>query len=286
MRDDLLSGLGRVKFATWGTVFFGCLCGWVGATITITPTYVDGTGVDGTGESWTIARKAVFEQAVSDWQDVLEAPAAEGSVTINVTVTFTNAGSGGYLGQWQGNFDNVVVGDSTRPWLKTTHVIRFNEDLMTPASPGDNYLWWDSTPTTSTDQPFEAWDALSVARHEIGHMLGFSSTLYRDNAGQANEVLLWRDRVTFSGSDATFDQGGLNVAMESSSNYTHIADAAPTEGDLMVVALPNNARRDISATNTDMLALAYDYVQIPEPRTTVLFALILLGGILRRRRVA
>ena len=178
------------------------------------------------------------------------------------------------------------LGADTRPWLRTSHEIRFNADLMDTGLP--NYMWWDSTPATADDQPFVAWDALTVARHEIGHMLGFASGLYWDNiqSGSTAGSKLWEDLITTAGSSATFDQGGLDVAMASSGDLFHVADSGDTKDDLMVPALVNGQRREISATNSDMLAMAYDYVQIPEPGTSMLAFGGLLIALGRWRRAA
>lgn len=256
---------------------WGCLGGGAAATVAIVPTYVDGAG-----ETWTPERMAVISQAISDWTSALAAPTSDGNVTVNVTVDFTSAGAG-YLGQWQGGTEPLFPGESTRPWLKTEHEIHFNADRFS----GANYLWWDSSPgDDGSDQPFAAWDALSVARHEIGHMLGFSSSLYLDNFNQVDEVSLWQEHVTISGSTATFDPGGLNVSLASATNQGHVLDSGGTAADLMVPALVNGDRRGISSTDLQMLSLAYDYVLIPEPGVAGLFAVTIVLGVGRRRRLA
>ena len=173
------------------------------------------------------------------------------------------------------------MGANTRPWEKTSHVIHFNADLFA----GANYLWWDPSPSTDGDQPFEAWDALSLARHELGHILGFNSTSYRDEVDTPSEFRLWEDRMTMSGPNATFDQGGMDTAMASSSNFAHIKDSGAMAGDLMVPAMPNSVRRDISDMDLDMLTLAYDYTHMPEPGVMGLVAAAILFGAGRRRRV-
>lgn len=202
--------------------------------------------VDAAGQTWSAARRAVFNRAIADWTTAILA-----DQSVDVTVTFTHAGAGGYLGQWQvgGAFFN---GTDIDPWTDgAEHTIRFNADLFS----GDFYTWWDPTPTTSADLPFAAWDALSVARHEIAHMMGFSSTFYLDNFNLPSEVNRWTSHI----SGTTFDPGGLNVTLASVSNLSHVANSGSTAGDLMVPALVNGVRRSISQIDLDMLVLAHDY---------------------------
>ena len=236
--------------------------------LTIIPNYV----TTGAG-SWDATEQAVIAQAITDWQSVITT-----NVTINVNLDFTNAGTGGYLGQWSGG-RNTYAGDDAYPWQKTTHTIHFNADLAS----GVHYLWFDPTPTTSDDQPFVAWDALSVARHELGHMLGFVPNFYKENIGTASEVNLWDRFITVNGSSAVFDQGGLNVSLASSGNLGHLLGVNGPGGDLMSTALYNGERLPISSTDLAMLSMAYNYTVVPEPGI-VGFAVTTAILTLRRRK--
>lgn len=235
--------------------------------LTIVPNYIN-TGAG----SWDANEQAVMAQAIADWQSVIT-----DNVTINVNVDFTNAGTGGYLGQWNGSYSGAFVGDDIYPWQKSSHSIHFNADLMS----GTNYLWFDPTPTTSTDQPFAAWDALSVARHEIGHMLGFVSNFYTENIGISSgpnqQVILWDRFIT----GTTFDQPGLNVALYS--DLSHLAPAG-VDGDLMAPALYNGTRKYISDTDLDMLSKAYGYTLVPEPGIVGFAMATALLTLCRRKR--
>ena len=226
---------------------------------------VNATYVDGSGETWTSERVGVIEQAIADWEAVIADPQ-----TIEMTFDFSNAGTGGYLGHWTGSL-SYYTGDDVMPWYSDlTHTISFNVDLFS----GTNYLWWDGTPATDDDQPFEAWDALSVARHELGHALGYSG-LFKSDYGGANEQSYYDAHVT----DTTFDPGGLDIELEALDNLYHVAQSYD---NLMSPALVNGIRRDIAPMNLDMLSLAYGYDVIPEPASMVL--LTTGGAFLLRRR--
>jgi hypothetical protein len=235
--------------------------------ISIIPTYVDGAGY-----TWDSIKKGVIGEAISEWQALLP----DSRQPINVTLDFTHAGTANYLGQWEGGW-TLPVGTNIYPWTSgVTHTIHYNADLFS----GTNYTWWDPTPTTSADQPFQAWDALSVARHEIGHMLGFTDSFYFDELGQPQQIDKWDSHI----SGTTFDPGGLNVSMASTYDLGHLRDSGSTAGDLMVSSLANGHRREISGTDLRMLHLAYGYTIVPEPSTIALLLTATLGGLLWWRR--
>jgi hypothetical protein len=210
------------------------------------------------GQSWTAVQKNVIQQAIADWQTALPE-----SHTINVTFDFTRAGTSGYLGQWWGNY-SLPQGTDIYPWTSgVTQTIHLNADVFT----GTNYVWWDPTPTVGSDLPFAAWDALSVIRHEIGHMMGITNNFYKDNVGQPQEFDKWSTHI----SGTVFDPGAgkLNVPLASTSDLAHLLDSGSTARDLMVPALVNGGRRSISATDLNMLRVAYNYsIVTPPPQPT------------------
>ncbi len=211
---------------------------------TIIPTYVDGSGY-----TWDSVHKGVIQEAINEWE-----ACDRDTHTINVTFDFTHdgTGAGSYLGEWAGSISGVPYGTDLYPWTTgVTHVIHFNVDMFS----GTNYLWWDPTPTTSGDQPFAAWDALSVIRHELGHALGFTPGFYLDNVGLPQQTDKWTSHITGS----TFNLSGTSISMASSSDLAHVLDGGLTAGNLMVPALLNGVRRGISTIDMDMLHLAYGY---------------------------
>jgi hypothetical protein len=223
-------------------IAFLVFAGWAATAgaITISPTFIDGSGY-----TWDSVRRGVITQAINDWAAVLP-----NSHTVNITFDFTNT-TEGYLGKWQGSY-SLASGTDVYPWTSgVTQTIHFNAHYFS----GDNYTWWDSSPATGGDLPSSAWDALSVARHEIGHMLGFVNGFYLENYNTSSAYDKWGTHI----SGTTFDSGGMNVAMAASSDLSHVLDGGTTLGDLMVQALPNGTRRAISATDLNMMHLAYDY---------------------------
>jgi hypothetical protein len=128
----------------------------------------------------------------------------------------------------------------------------------------------------------DVWDALSVTRHELAHMMGFIGGFYRANASVAGSDK-WRAKVQVNPPDATFDPAGLNVPLESSSDISHVKEGGMYSGDLMNVSLASGERREITPLHVDMLQLAYGYQVVPEPGSLA-GACIAAGLLLRRRR--
>jgi len=213
------------------------------AGLNIVPTYVNGSG-----EVWDAARQGVIEQAIADW----EASVLDDHV-VEVSMEFMHAGSSGFLAQWSGG-GYFYPGDDVYPWTDgIEHTVYFNVDHFS----GQWYTWWDSTPTTGDDLPFYGFDAVSVARHEFGHMMGFTdAALYSNDIFNSN-INRWTSHIP-SGT-TTFDPGGLNVQLASLSDLSHVADSGATADDLMVPALVNGERRSISRTDLQMLELAHGY---------------------------
>jgi hypothetical protein len=182
------------------------------------------------------------------------------SVAVNFSVSFANAGTSSYLGQWSGSF-SAFAGDSVRPWSSgVTHSILFNADFLS----GANKLWFDATPgDNGSDKAGADWDAVTVMRHEIGHMLGFTS-LYRDNVFTLGETNPWTSRIVSN----VFDPTGLNVEMELGDPAHVLADPL-----LMDTTLSNTEGRiGISNLEAQMLVKAYGYTltAVPEPSTLLL----------------
>ena len=205
---------------------------------------------------WSSAREAVVNQAIQDWEDAFNQYDVTG--TVDYSTQLIDAG-GGILAQtsnwiWGGT---PAPGASTRPWEGVGHWMSISP----------TQLWWDPTPQTDGD--VQGIDALTVVRHELGHVLGVWPGIWFDNYGVAGHTDLWESKIV----NNVFDPGGLNVSMA--------ADHGHTNGGLMN-AYYLGGRTDVDQT-MEMFALAYDLQPIPEPMTMSLLA---IGGLalLRRRK--
>lgn len=238
------------------------------SALTINATYTDSAG-----ETWDATRIGVVEYAISEWETLIQ-----NDEVVNIEFDFTTGN--GYLAQWHG-VRSYYFGDDITPWYAgVTHTIHFNADLMDTSLA--NYLWFDETPDTDNDQAFAVWDALSVARHELGHAMGFVNNFYVDNVGTGSEVNNWGMQINASN---IFDPTGLAVPMNGS-DWAHVAESGLMAEDLMSPTLYNADRHEISNTDMAMLATAYGYDVVPEPTITGALAFGAIAMLRRRRRVA
>ncbi|PNY38678.1 hypothetical protein C2E31_01820 [Rhodopirellula baltica] len=197
------------------------IAGALQAAMTIDVVFTD--TADG---SWDAVTRGVVNQAIADWENEIvgidDGFGGVASINVQFEAEFFNFGNGGPLGMWSGPL-SASVGSNIRPWEATdasytiAHTIRFNSSSIN--SGATNELWFDATPADDgSDKAFSDWDALTVARHEIGHMLGFSSA-YADDVGLPSQSNPWSDKIIGD----VFDPGGLNVAMEPG-DVAHVLD--------------------------------------------------------------
>ena len=222
--------------------------------LVINPTFVNGAG-----QLWTTSEETVVDEAIQSWTSrILD------NQTVNVTLDFTNAGTGSstYLGEAVTSFSETA-GTNIYPWTPgVTQVIHINADAMTTGVGGDTLAFIDQNATV----PSNEFDALSILRHEMGHMMGFTDQIYYNNFDTPSQVDKYASHVTISGTSAIFDASGLNIPLDSSTDIVHTSPSGITAGDLMNPALPNGTRRDISQIDLNVLHLAYGY-QIAESLT-------------------
>ncbi len=123
-----------------------------------------------------------------------------------VFVGTQSLGTGGTLGfaGASGFFSNETryVGDDFEPWLGS---LTFNRDAN---------WFFDTTPATSNDIPFNQSDFLSTAVHELGHILGFSD--------QINAFAQYLVSNSFVGPNALAQNGGQPILLED--DHSHILD--------------------------------------------------------------
>jgi hypothetical protein len=126
---------------------------------------------------------------------------------------------------------NRVSGRKFEPWAGS---ISFK---------GTVEYFFDETPDSDDDLPGDAYDFISLATHELGHVLGFTPC-------EAFRAQLESD--SFSGKAATSEYGG---AVPLTSDGLHLADGTTSRGveALMTPTLPSGARRAPTPLDTAIL---------------------------------
>ena len=228
------------------------------------------------GETWDASRQSVVLAALAQWEaSILD------SNTVSIEFTYLNLGSGGALGQTASSFV-AAIGDDVFPVDQggcpipmtagnpcVTHSISFNSDRI-------GNLFFDLTLDTADDIPFSQFDAYSIALHEIGHALGFADGIWFNGFLTESESDKWGSHIV----GTHFDPGGLNVALASASDRSHLPASAD---DLMSVSLTSGTRREISSTDLEILSLAHTYSVVSEPHSWILM-LTGVGGLHTLRR--
>ncbi len=210
---------------------------------------------------WTNVQKAVVNQAITDWEDAFSAYVLD--ETVSFGIDFRNTGAAAVTYGWDVGWAYLGTGFSSRPWLNTGHYMGIQPGVM----------WWDPTPAIDGDGIY-GYDALTLIRHELGHMLGSQPGLYFDNIYTGNQTDVWEDQIVGN----TFDPGGLNVSMAS-------GDHGHTNGGLMNAYLYTGQRFEVDQTMA-MMALAFDLTPVPEPMTMSLLAIGGVAVLIKRRRSA
>ena len=170
----------------------------------------------------TAAQEAVIQQAINEWQTIIETAGVNPN---SYPITFQN-------GPLAPGGSTDVVTNSSGVWISA--VVTFHNDGSIP--------WWvDPTPADDFDDTIPAGraDYKSVARHEIGHAVGWVPSR----------------RVTPFLNGNIFDQNRLNIA----TGGLH-TNALIHPNDIMTPSIPVSARKRISLyPAAAMIARAYEY---------------------------
>jgi hypothetical protein len=178
----------------------------------------------------TPAQQAVFQEALNEWRGII---LTRGLTPPNYPISFTNGPLATLLGNTTTTFDsdgNLISASIT-----------FDND-------GSTTWYIDPTPATDTEfappaVPPPGFDLLSVARHELGHAVGWTGSKYVKDATNSNNI---------------FDPIRLNIAMTLSGG-TH-TDPNFHVNDLMVPSIGASTRRPISLyPDAAMLARVFQY---------------------------
>ncbi|UCE18781.1 MAG: hypothetical protein JSV84_00025 [Gemmatimonadota bacterium] len=185
------------------------------------------------GTQLSVEEIAVIQHAISEWESIVE----DDGVTPNpYPISFIAADLGGFT------LGSTVVNYIPSSGYPVSAVIYLS--VLTP------YEWFvDPTPEDDSEfgsDPPSGFDLLSVARHEIGHALGWFPDTRR-----------WWGNI----SGDTFDADRLNVLIDSD-GMAH-ADPSAHPNELMVPTLPNGTRRLISLYPAAAVAARVFYYSIP-----------------------
>ncbi|MHC4323888.1 MAG: zinc metalloprotease, partial [Planctomycetota bacterium] len=177
----------------------------------------------------TAEQRVVIRQAISEWEEIIE---TRGFTAARYPIDFSNGPISGDALGWTGVTVGVPSGD-----LYSAE-ITFNNDSST--------AWYvDPTPADDAefdDSPPSGYDLLTVARHEIGHAVGWVESARVEN-------LL---------SNSVFDVSRLNIA----TTYPESMHTDPDihADDIMCAVLGSSTRRSISIyPSCALVARAYHY---------------------------
>lgn len=309
-----------------GIVLLGTPCA---QALTISVTYDDNMQDPNSTGTFNAVEKAVITQAISQWQNSICSPG-----NVNVTILKSNLAAPllGFADSYTSTLgDTDVPPDGLLNGTPTGGRIRVDDRL----GPGELPFWVDATPADNaefnpgnTNYHFTAipggaaagaHDLLSLVKHELGHVVGFSGTGFNNFAagvapspvgGEAQRWLYAFGAAPTLGPPAQYLPGILPFGgvylreQEDPPCWTpgpfpsHVDECPLPLGpagpgvaagffpdDLMNPTLSLGERVIESDVDLDILADAYGYC-VPEPSTVVLLVTAAIGLLIcaRRRR--
>jgi hypothetical protein len=189
--------------------------------------------------SVTAAQRVVIQQAIDEWQAIVQ-NAGSTRNPYPITFSFTNLGPGsGTLA-----FTTTSVDRSSGDLLSANMSFNTQTTFFVDPTPGSDcpFIQGCCVPPACQPPPPNSFDLLSVARHEMGHAVGWTSS----------------PRVTNLMSGSDFNPPRLNIPIVTATG-TH-TDPAWLANDLMVPTIPTATRRPISLyPAASLVARAYEY---------------------------
>jgi hypothetical protein len=212
---------------------------------------------------FTPERKAVLESAAKFWEDIIqddfdvvpagtrlyvENPETEGvfeelniETDIDDVMIFVGSRLGDSLGQggpsalyFPGSvLDDRFNGTDFEPW---SGFISFQRD---------GNWFFDATPDTHDDLPSNQTDFLSVAIHEMGHVLGYGTSKAFDR---------WVSGTSFLGPASTAENGGNPIPLEADQSHIQDGYEVQNSGELVFDPILKDGDRTLP-TRLDVAAL-------------------------------
>ncbi len=157
--------------------------------------------------------------------------------SVNLNPSELTLGEGSYYAQYilGSDRENRIQGDDFEPWVGT---IEFN-------SLAEDSFYFDKTPTTDDDIPFDQLDFLSLALHEIGHVLGFGT------------APIFRQQITnnkFIGTQSIKFNGGQPVPLDESGTHIRNKYSLDPNSDALMDPVLTSGKRNLP-TSLDLALL-------------------------------
>lgn len=208
-------------------------------------------------DTFTVAERAVIDQAISLWNQILP-----GGIAFNLTVEGGSTSSvelGGNTLARTSSYTEDGSGNPASALIRVDHDAGNAGTWFIDPTPNDNSEFTNlATRFCATSITATGSDLLSVMCHELGHALGFTSS-YTDYAAN----------VQNSAGPNTFYQGATFTVDLVDGDMAHL-DPTANADDLMVPTTPGDTRRLPTDLDAQILADAFGYTVVT-PSTVASF---------------
>jgi hypothetical protein len=179
------------------------------------------------------AQQAVIQFALDEWRNIVLDSTDGIPAPYPITIQFTDFGPSSTLLA----LTNVTYYASTGNLVGATMSFNTRSTFYADPTPGDNSEFAATTPPAN-------FDLLTVARHELGHAVGFTQT------SRINAWLV----------GAVFDPPRLNIGIDTTTGVGFHTSSSIHPNDLMNSSIGPSVRRPISLyPSAALVARAFDY---------------------------